>query len=276
MTLPSLFVSHGAPDLPFQDAPAVDFLKQLGAQLPRPKAILVVSAHWETRSPAVSTALQPQTIHDFNGFSPEAYALQYPAPGAPELAERVGKLLTAAGLTVTLDPDRGLDHGAWEPLLLMYPDADIPLTQLSVQPGLGAAHHLQHHLQLGQAIAPLRQEAVLILASGAATHNLRAFGGYTFDAAPPAWVTEFDQWLEAAIAQGDVDALLSYRQVAPHAAQNHPSEEHFLPLLVALGAGGGRGTQLHHSTTYGILSMAAYAFGEAGVKAGEAGAKAAG
>lgn len=259
MSLPTLFVSHGAPDLPlYETAPAVEFLKHLGAQWPRPRAILVVSAHWETRSPAVSTALQPKTIHDFGGFPPETYAFQYPAPGAPELAERVEKLLTQAGMSVTLDPDRGLDHGAWEPLMLMYPAADIPVTQLSVQPRLGTAHHLQ----LGRAIAPLREDDVLILASGAATHNLRAFGGYAFDAAPPAWVAAFDQWLAAAIAQGDTDALLHYRQVAPHAADNHPSEEHFLPLLVAMGAGGDRGIQLHHSTTYGILSMAAYGFGQ--------------
>ncbi|WOB42145.1 dioxygenase [Thermoleptolyngbya oregonensis NK1-22] len=259
MSLPSLFVSHGAPDLPlYETAPAVEFLKQLGTQLPRPKAILAVSAHWETRSPAVSIAPQPETIHDFGGFPPETYAFQYPAPGAPELAERVEKLLTQAGMSVTLDPSRGLDHGAWEPLMLMYPAADIPVTQLSVQPRLGTAHHLQ----LGRAIAPLREDDVLILASGAATHNLRAFGGYAFDAAPPAWVAAFDQWLAAAIAQGDTDALLHYRQVAPHAADNHPSEEHFLPLLVAMGAGGDRGIQLHHSTTYGILSMAAYGFGQ--------------
>jgi 4,5-DOPA dioxygenase extradiol len=269
MTLfPTVFVSHGSPDTAVQPSPAQSFLKQLGAELSRgttldhlfdkPKAILVISAHWATRVPTVSAVSQPKTIHDFSGFASELYALNYPAPGAPALADRVAELLSAADFEVKVDGDRGLDHGAWEPLMLMYPEADIPVTQLSLQPTLGTAYHLR----LGRALASLRQEGVLILASGSTTHNIRAFRGQSLDTAPPDWVEQFDQWLAETVAQNDIEALLDYRQQAPYAAENHPSEEHFLPFFVALGAAEARpGKQLHSSFTYGVLSMAAYAFG---------------
>jgi len=254
---PALFVSHGAPDLLLHASPALDFLKQLGTQLGRPQAILVVSAHWLTQVPTVSTTPQTSAIHDFGGFPHELYRMNYSAPGATQLAEQITKLLVEAGLETQVHPSRGLDHGAWEPLMLMYPDANIPVTQLSLQPHLGTSYHMQ----LGRALAPLRQAGILILASGTTTHNLRAFGQYAFDAPPPNWVQEFDDWLAAAIAHNKIDALLDYRRQAPHALQNHPSEEHLLPLFVALGAGGETtGTQLHTSFTYGAFSMAAYAF----------------
>lgn len=257
-TFPALFVSHGAPDLLLHSSPARAFLQQLGTQLGTPNAILVVSAHWLTRVPTVSTASQMTTIHDFGGFPKALYELKYTPPGAPHVAERTGKLLTQAGFEAAFQPNRGLDHGAWEPLMLMYPDANIPVTQLSIQPTLGTSYHLQ----LGRALASLRQEGVLILASGAATHNPRTFGQYALDATPPPWAQAFDGWLATAIAHNDTDALLDYRQQAPHAMQNHPSEEHLLPLFVALGAGGesAQRTQLHTSFTYGAFSMAAYAF----------------
>jgi 4,5-DOPA dioxygenase extradiol len=255
---PSIFVSHGAPDLPLRSNSLTDFLRQLGAQLGKPEAILAISAHWLTPVPMVSAAAQPDTIHDFWGFPPELYEISYPAPGAPELTEQVIKQLNTAGLSGEIQHDRGLDHGAWEPLLLMYPDADIPVTQLSLQPSLGTAHHFL----LGRALAPLRQEGVLILASGSTTHNLRQFGAYAFDASPPDWVKQFDRWLAETIADQNIDALLDYRRQAPYAVQNHPTEEHFLPLLVALGAAGEepKGRQIHTSFTYGVFSMAAYAF----------------
>jgi len=257
MSTPTIFVSHGAPDLPLQPSPSLDFLKKLGSQIGKPKAILAISAHWLTGVPTVSAAPQPKTIHDFWGFPAEIYQKNYPAPGAPALAEQVSKLLANAGFECNVHPNRGLDHGVWEPLMLMYPAADIPVTQISIQP-LGTSHHLQ----LGRSLAALQQEGVLLLASGTATHNLGLFGAYPFEAEPPVWVKQFDHWLAAAIARNDIDALLDYRCQAPHAAQNHPSEEHFLPLLVALGAGGEnvKGTQLHSSFTYGVFSMAAYAF----------------
>lgn len=258
---PSLFVSHGSPDLLLHPSPARSFLQELGTPLSQPRAILVISAHWLSSQPTVSAASKPETIHDFWGFPSELYQLDYPAPGAPELADRVTKLLTEAGIECQVDPDRGLDHGAWEPLMLMYPDASIPVTQLSIQPRLGTTHHLR----VGRALAPLRQDGVLILASGAATHNLQAFKRYTLDAEPPQWVEQFDQWLATAILNHDIDALLDYHHLAPHAVQNHPTAEHLLPLFVAIGAAGteSRGKQLHTSFSYGILSMAAYAFDSA-------------
>lgn len=255
---PSVFVSHGSPDLLLYPSPALGFLKQLGSLLGKPKAILVVSAHFFSRLPLVSIAPEVEAMHDFWGFPPALYQLSYPASGAPELAEQVVKLLATAGFEYEVTRQRTLDHGAWEPLMLMYPDGDIPITQLSIQPHQSPTHHLI----LGRALAPLRQEGVLILASGATTHNLGSFGAYLFDAPPPEWVVQFDQWLATKIALGNTDELLDYRRLAPHAAKNHPSEEHLLPLFVAMGAGGteAKGTQLHSSFTYGVFSMAAYAF----------------
>ncbi|HIK19244.1 MAG TPA: dioxygenase [Leptolyngbyaceae cyanobacterium M33_DOE_097] len=257
-SLPAIFVSHGAPDLLLHETPSRAFLKQLGQHLEPPRAILIISAHWLTQVPTVSTAAQVTTIHDFWGFPAELYAMHYIAPGAPELATQVKTLLATAGFETATHPSRGLDHGAWEPLVLMYPEAGIPVMQLSLQPAQGT----HYHYRLGQAIAPLRQAGVLILASGSATHNLRAFGAYSLNAKPPDWAKQFDDWLATAIAQNDVDALLDYRSQAPYAVQNHPSDEHLLPLFVALGAGGEapRGTELHRSFTYGAFSMAAYAF----------------
>ncbi|HEY9641157.1 MAG TPA: class III extradiol ring-cleavage dioxygenase [Coleofasciculaceae cyanobacterium] len=255
MTLPAVFVSHGAPDLPLRSGAATTFLKQLGQQFAKPKAILVISAHWSTPSPLVSAASQPQTIHDFSGFPDALYQLTYPVAGAPELAERVVKLLADQGLNGQLHPSRGLDHGAWIPLMLAYPLADIPVTQLSIQYGLDP----EQHFRMGQALEPLRHEGVLILASGGATHNLRAFIG-DYHAAPPEWVQQFDDWLEGAIATGNLETLLNYRHLAPYAVKNHPTDEHLLPLFVALGAGGDHRTRLHNSFTYGAFSMAAYTF----------------
>jgi 4,5-DOPA dioxygenase extradiol len=256
--LPSIFVSHGAPTLALTPAPAHDFLKGLGAALGRPAAILCISAHWETEPAAVSAAPEPETIHDFSGFPAPLYRLGYPAPGALGLADRVVELLGRAGIPSTRDPARGLDHGAWIPLLLMYPQADIPVAQLSVQLPLGPAHHLA----LGRALAPLRHEGVLVLGSGGATHNLAEFRGQPIDAPPPTHVRAFDAWLAAAAEAGDEAALLDYRQQAPEAHRIHPREEHFLPFFVAFGAAGtgGKGRRLHASFTYGVLSMAAFAF----------------
>jgi len=256
--LPAVFISHGAPDLPLRPSPARDFLRGLGQQIETPTAILVISAHWETTTPQVSAAALPATIYDFTGFSSELYQLTYPAPGAPQLAQRVNTLLTEAGFARAVVPNRGLDHGAWNPLLLIYPDADIRVTQLSIQPHQDAAYHVR----LGQAIAPLRDEGGLILASGSITHNLREIGRYAADITPPAWVSDFVEWLTAQVAAGDTDALINYRQLAPFADRNHPSPEHLLPFFVALGASGSAttGSQLHASYTYGILSMAAFSF----------------
>ena len=254
--LPSLFISHGSPMLAITPAPAHDFLTGLGSVFPRPKAILVASAHWETARPAVNAVARNDTIHDFGGFPRPLYALSYPAPGDPALAERVSDLLCAAGLASEIDHARGLDHGAWIPLLLAYPGADIPVVQVSVQSHLGPAHHLQ----LGQALAPLRAEGVLVLGSGSFTNDLRRFRGQPIDAPEAPDVTEFSAWMDSALTEGRTCDLLTYRNKAPHAAEEHPTEEHLLPLFVALGAGGGNAKRIHQSANYGVLRMDAYSF----------------
>ena len=259
MTLPALFLSHGSPGLILEDCPARDFLAGLGGLLPRPTAILVASAHWETGRPLVGATPQPETIHDFFGFPRPLYDIRYPAPGAPALAERVAGLLQRAGFDPALDPLRGLDHGAWAPLHLAVPTADIPTLQLSIQSDLPAAHHLR----LGEALRPLREEGVLIVGSGSATHNLQAFrqSRLSLDSPTPPWAAAFADWLAAAVARGERAPLLDW-EAAPQAPRNHPSPEHFLPFFVALGAGtpGLAGRALHRSWTYGVLAMDAYAF----------------
>jgi 4,5-DOPA dioxygenase extradiol len=250
-----IFVSHGSPTLLFDDVPARDFLRGLGASLPRPKAILVFSAHWETNIPAVNAVAVNETIHDFGGFPQILFDQRYPAPGDPVLAQRIAELIREAGLPAGIDPARGLDHAAWVPLKLMYSANDIPVLQLSVQTHLGPAHHLR----LGEALRPLTEEGVMILASGSFTHDLRSVNWRGPNEAP-VWVTEFADWVNAALAEGRVDDLVNYRRLAPHAVRNHPTEEHFLPLFVALGAGGLHAAHLHQSLTFSVLRMDAFAF----------------
>lgn len=257
--LPAIFVSHGSPMLAIEPAEARDFLATLPQVLPeRPKAILVISAHWERLRPAVSAPPFNETIHDFGGFPPALYQLQYPAPSSSALAKRVAALLAAGGVPTDIDTRRGLDHGAWVPLMVAWPGADIPVIQLSVQTGLGP----EHHYRLGQLLAPLRDEGVLIVGSGSFTHDLSSFrsSGGRIDAPEQDWVHRFAEWMAAALRGGRVDDLLNYRRLAPEAAHNHPTEEHLLPLFVALGAGETKVEHLHQSTTYGILRMDAFAF----------------
>ncbi|HTE81372.1 MAG TPA: class III extradiol ring-cleavage dioxygenase [Reyranella sp.] len=253
MSMPTLFVSHGSPTLILEDTPARAFLATLGQQVPRPKAIVAVSAHWNTDQPTVSLAARPETIHDFSGFPDALYRLHYDALGAPELAARVAALTGAQR-----DPAYGLDHGAWVPAMLGWPEADIPIFQLSVQPNLGPAHHIA----LGRKLAPLREEGVLVLGSGSATHNLRRLVRGAPGATPEAWAVAFDDWLAESLEKGDEAALADYRTRAPNAREAHPTDEHFLPIHVAFGAAGegARGRALHRSFTLGNLSMASYAF----------------
>jgi 4,5-DOPA dioxygenase extradiol len=255
--LPAIFISHGAPDLPLSLSPARDFLLHLAQQYQKPKAILVISAHWATDHPRVSAVTHPKTIHDFSGFPSALYHLQYPAPGAPQLARCVHNLLQSAEFASEIVMHRGLDHGAWSPLMLIYPDADIPTLQLSIQPHQNAAYHFR----LGQVLEVLRED-VLILASGSVTHNLMEINQFDSEALPPAWVSEFADWLSAKAIAGDTAALVNYRELAPHAKRNHPTAEHLLPFFVAMGAGGecSKAVQLHSSYTYGVLSMAAFSF----------------
>jgi 4,5-DOPA dioxygenase extradiol len=245
--------------LALQDSPARRFMQELGKSLPRPKAILLASAHWQTAGgPAVSLAPQPATIHDFGGFPRALFEIEYPAPGAPDAAERAAGLLEAAGLPVGRSAQRGLDHGAWVPLSLMYPEADVPVAQVSILHGASPAEHLR----LGAALATLRREGVLVIGSGSLTHNLYEFRGQGVDAPVPHWVSDFEAWMKDRLEKNDRAALLDYRRAAPFAAENHPTDEHLLPLYVAIGAAGAdaRATLLHSSFEHGVLAMDAYAF----------------
>ncbi len=256
--LPALFLSHGAPSLVLDDHPARHFLSGLAATLPRPRAILVVSAHWETNRPALTVSVAPQTMHDFAGFTDALYRLRYPVPGDAVLAGRVMELLGHAGIQAVADYHRGLDHGAWVPLMLAWPAADVPVVQLSLQPALGPAHHLA----LGAALSGLGFEGVLVIGSGSATHDLSGWHGHGLLDAPEPYAQAFSDWLAATVESGDAAALLDFRGRAPQARRNHPTDEHFLPLMVAWGAGGSQapGRRIHASFAHGVLAMDAYAF----------------
>lgn len=226
--LPALFLAHGSPLL-LDDAGWVAELAAWAAALPRPRAILMVSAHWEVRPATLGATRTVPLVYDFGGFPERFYRVTYPAPGAPALAERVAALLADAGLA-TARSERGLDHGAYVPLVAMYPAADLPVLQLSL-PTLEPAPLLA----LGRALGPLRDEGVLIIGSGFLTHNLRAVD-WSPTAKPASWAVEFDAWAEAALTGRDLDAIVDYRQRAPGVRLALPTHEHFVPLLVALGA----------------------------------------
>jgi 4,5-DOPA dioxygenase extradiol len=257
--MPVVFVSHGAPDALLKAPDAVAVWQEIGASFAKPKSILAVSAHWELLRPTVSAAEFPETIHDFSGFPQELYRIRYPAAGAPALAGRVVELLTAAGLPADINRERGLDHGAWVPLSVMYPDADIPVTQLSLLRNADAATHYE----LGRAIHKLRDEGVLIVASGAITHNFSWLNRYAgVETTPLRQAEDFTNWVAGKVEAGDVAALLNYRS-APSGADAHPSEEHFMPMLVAIGAAAGDSSRRYQpGFTYGGLAMDAYVWGE--------------
>jgi len=259
MRLPTLFLSHGSPMLAIEDSPARRFLLELGKALPRPKAIIVASAHWESVGGlAVSLASHPETIHDFGGFPEALFDLQYPVQGAPDTAARAAEMLEQAGYIVKRSVTRGLDHGAWVPLRLMYPDAEIPVAQISLRRGGSPAEHEQ----MGNALQKLREDDVLIIGSGSLTHNLCAFRGASIDAGVPSWVSDFGDWMHARLRANQRELLLDYRAQAPFAVRNHPSEEHLLPLFVAMGAAGDtlKSERLHASYEYAALAMDMYAF----------------
>lgn len=254
MQTPVLFISHGAPDIALQtQAPTLACWQQLGDYLERPKAILVVSAHWETQIPTFSTATQPNTIYDFGGFPAPLYRLKYPAAGAPELATQLQAAFAQANLPLDIDTQRGLDHGAWIPLLSVFPKADIPVAQLSIQTPAGP----EWHVKLGQALQSLRAEGVLIMGSGAVTHN---FGWLSRTAQPLPAAIEFSDWLAEKLKVRAHEELTAYRTKAPYGAVAHPTEDHILPLFVAFGASTAE-DQLRRFTpeiTYGALAMDAY------------------
>ncbi|MDO8317646.1 dioxygenase [Rhodoferax sp.] len=254
---PVFFISHGSPMFALEPGQLGANLRALGQQLSGIKAVLVVSPHWQTRALQVLTTPKPETIHDFGGFPQSLYQLQYPAPGQPELAREALRLLTQAGWPTAIDANRGLDHGAWVPLWHLLPQATVPVFQVSMPHQLDTAGALA----LGRALAPLRDQGVLIVGSGSLTHNLT-------DLQPPAapavaYAVEFAHWIRQAVTQADVDGLLDYRLRAPHAERAHPTQEHFLPLLVALGARheSEAAQVIADDITYGVLSMESYVWG---------------
>ena len=248
----SLFLSHGAPTLATSHHPANAFLRELGKTLPKPKALIVVSPHWMTRGHVVKTAPRYTAWHDFGGFPAELYRLQYAPAGDEALAQRAQDAIAAAGLPTARDVNPQIDHGVWVPLMLMWPEADLPLIQVSTSTGDAAAHWA-----LGRALAPLLDDDTLLIGSGSLVHNLREIGDEYAPA--PTWVREFDGWMTTHLTARDEAALLDYRRRAPHAARAHPTDDHLMPLYTAAAAGGAT-TKLHESYSYNGLSMSAYGF----------------
>jgi 4,5-DOPA dioxygenase extradiol len=226
MRMPVIFAAHGAPVL-LDDAAWMSELASWAAAMPKPKAILMVSAHWEERPTTLGATRRVPLVYDFYGFPERYYQTRYEAPGAPALAARVRELLRRNGIAVADDPERGLDHGAYVPLVAMYPHADVPVLQISM-PALDPAELFA----LGRALAPLREEGVLVFGSGFLTHNMR----YAFQPGTPAWAREFDDWAKQALERFDVDALQDFRSRAPAAQEALPTWEHYAPVLVAAGA----------------------------------------
>ena len=265
--MPSLFLSHGSPMTALEPGEAGHFMQRLGPAIDRlfgrPRAVLAVSAHTLTRQPVLLGAARHEAVHDFAGFPDALYRLRYNAPGAPALAPHVAALLAAAGLPAQVLDAGGLDHGIWTPLRYLYPDADVPVLPLSFNP----QHSPDALMALGQALAPLAREGVLILGSGSLTHNLSLLFGPAglpeVNAPETAETAAFRHWVAERCEARDWSALRQYRQHAPHAAFMHPSDEHWLPFYVPAGAGGPTDTplRLHASVTYGVLAMDAYAFG---------------
>jgi len=259
----TLFISHGAPTLAIEPGATGQLLAELGQSLPKPDAILVISAHWDTNSDErtqfkISTAPKPETIHDFGGFPKAMYQIQYPATGAVKLANETAALLNtalnSAGIKVEVDEKRGLDHGAWVPLMLMYPNAEIPVTQLSINTKL----NVETHIALGKTISQLQDRNVMILCSGAITHNLHDFHTMQRDIKPLQYVPEFTDWIAESLANNQIETLADYRKHSQHGVRAHPTQDHILPFFVALGAGRGKAKRHQPETTFGFLAMDVY------------------
>lgn len=258
---PSLFVSHGSPMFAVESGATGAILKTAGDQL-RPKAVVIMSPHWMAQTPAVMTTHAPATWHDFGGFPPALNQLQYPAPGDPALGLQVIDLLAQSGIAAQADAKRPLDHGAWVPLMHLFPAAHVPVVQVALPARAGPGEVYA----MGQALASLRAQGVLIIGSGSMTHNLKEFFNErpSLLDAPAPYVTEFARWVEAAVARRDLPALLNYRTQAPQAVRAHPTDDHFLPLFFALGAGGlGQSADvqvnyLSREVMYGTLAMDAF------------------
>jgi len=258
--LPTLFVSHGSPTFALDPGRVGAALAELGRRLPRPEAALVVSPHWMTREPRVAVTPAPATVHDFGGFPPELYRLRYPAPGAPAWAEKARACLRSAGWAAEADAQWGLDHGAWVPLRHLWPQADVPVFQVSLPARLDGEGAYAY----GQALAPLADQGVLIVGSGSLTHNLYEVSFGDPDAPGAAYAAEFAHWVSQVLAGRDHARLRQTMALAPHASRAHPTAEHLWPLMVAAGAAGEQApvTRLDGGLRHGVLSMDAYVWGE--------------
>jgi 4,5-DOPA dioxygenase extradiol len=258
--IPSYFVAHGAPLLAIEKNEYTKVLNQLGRTLPRPKAIVLFSAHWVSGVQQVSEVAQYETIHDFHGFPEELYRISYPAKGEKHVAKEIQEMLTREGIPFAVDRQRGLDHGAWVVLSLLYPNADIPVISMSVAPNISP----EEQYKIGKLLSTLREKDILIIASGGTVHNLRAVK-FEDDGNVDQWAIEFEQWLEANINNWDLDALFDYATLAPHAPLAVPpyGVEHFIPIFYAMGAADDarKAKLLHRSFRYGNLSHCVWQFG---------------
>jgi len=254
--LPTLFVSHGAPLFALAPGASGAALSRFANEVQTQhtlRGVVIMSPHWMSRTPAVMTTPNPETLHDFGGFPPALYALQYPAPGEPALAQQVIGLLQTAGFETQADAKRPLDHGAWVPLMHMFPNADVPVIQVALPQSFGP----KEVFAMGQALSELRSLGILLIGSGSMTHNLSEFAGDGVPTAP--YVLEFSRWIEGRVVAGDWESLLNYQTLAPHAHRAHPSDDHFLPLFFALGAAGptteAQAHYLSREVLYGMLAM---------------------
>ncbi|WNJ97985.1 class III extradiol ring-cleavage dioxygenase [Vibrio ruber] len=258
--MPTLFVSHGSPMMIVEQSETTDFFKRMGQSIPKPKAIVMFSAHFDVAGPVMITSGQTLgTIHDFYGFPQPLYEVEYPAHGAPDLAQKAGELLQNRGFSVELDDTLGLDHGAWVPLQYMFPHRDIPIISISINRQASA----QTHYELGQSLSSLRREGVLFIGSGGISHNLRAVFSAASDPESIHKMQVFTDWVAEKIEQRDVDAINHYLQTAPYAQFNHPTPDHFLPLPCILGTSdiSENGQVLHRSVDMELLALDAYGFG---------------
>ncbi|WP_269584823.1 DODA-type extradiol aromatic ring-opening family dioxygenase [Roseibium sp. Sym1] len=255
VSISPVFFAHGAPTLALEDTAASRFLKGFAATQPRPGAIVILSAHWETEGLKMSAPGPLRTYHDFRGFPAPLYDISYPVEADEAHVDEAARLLEAAGHDLELDSDRGLDHGAWVPLSLAYPDANIPVVALSLPHDSTPSSVYA----LGKALAPLKDKGVLIAGSGSTTHNLYEFGPQ--GSATPAWAAEFDRWLDDGLQSGSIGYFDDLNK-APGFRRNHPTDEHLLPLFFAFGAGGpdARAQLLHRSYEYGSISMSYFRF----------------
>lgn len=258
--MPSLFIAHGAPLLAIESNDYTKFLNQLGQNLPRPKAVVLFSAHWESKVQQVSRVDQYSTIYDFGGFDPSLYTIQYPARGDQGIANEIGELFDKNGISFENDTTRGLDHGAWVVLRMLYPNADIPVISMSVNPNLSPAEQYQ----IGKALLELRKKDILIIASGGTVHNLRALK-WADNGQVDSWALEFDNWLAYNLENWDLQALFNYDSLAPHSTIAVPpyGNEHFIPIFYAMGAADNnqKAALLYREFRYGNLSHSVWQFG---------------